>query len=176
MSGERKKFFFISSALTFAVLLTLAGGSFWAPRFLERNARVLTAARQEFQESGERRAILRRERERRDVLERARDELKAFFVNREDPLPFIEAVESLAAKSGVRVEFALASPGPDREPAMIYALTAAGSYPALMRFFNAFEELPQAIRVAELRLVKEPGVPELRLELTVKTFDARAAL
>lgn len=173
MAGESKKAFFITSAAILAILLTLAWGSLRAVRFLKKNAAILATARQELASSGERREALRRERSRRAVLERTREELKTFFVNQEDPLPFIEAVEALARRSGVGIELALVTQGAERESAMTYSITASGSYQPLMRFLNAFEQLPYAARIAELRFVGEAPARELRLELSAKTIGIK---
>lgn len=83
-------------------------------------------------------------------LEPASQIIRASFVDPQNPLPFIESLERLGARTGVTMTIALAGSGaaPER-----YSVSAAGSFPNVMAFLKALEATPYetALETADLR-------------------------
>ncbi len=192
MIAESRKRLLVTSGAVATLVLAMAALSISALRSLERYGRELERTRRALAAAEEQRAALEGERSRRGELETAREELRSFFVDASDPLPFIEAVEALSRSVGVSSELTLLSPAQAAAGTITYRLRARGTYSRIMQFLAAFEELPFAIKLANLSLATAeaavlPGgstagrpsrapLPGLELELTVKTAAAHADL
>lgn len=173
LAAAPRKFWFAVALIFFIVggfgVLGMVG-----LRTVRLNAKVLAEARKEL-------AVL--ELERKEIfaaervierLEREQSFIAASFANPADPLPFIQALEGLGRRSGLKLDLALASGvGPARSEA--YVLSTTGTFPAIVSFFKSLESLPFLIQVGNAELVQvDAGVtqaksgPLVRLAVTIR--------
>lgn len=81
--------------------------------------------------------------------------IESVYVNSENPLPFIEAIESLGTRTGVKVELSIAQgAGGEGEN---YRLSAAGSFHSTMTFFKTLESLPFIVEFGDISLRRTDG-------------------
>ena len=167
----RRRFWF-STAIASAAVLAVAALGGYGVAYVRRSAQVLVEAKRDLGALEKRRneidaavAALKR-------LDREARLIQGAFPSPADPLPFIERIEGLGRRAGVRVDLALA-PGTGGALGEEYVLKANGSFRRVMSFFQNLEALPFLVTFGDATLragagaapagVKQPPEPAIEL-------------
>lgn len=153
--GERK--FWIAVSAATAVVLALALAALLAVRAIYADWRLHAEAGRELARlEGKRGAVLAASSARRRLGEEERL-IRSSFVNPADPLPFIEAVEALGRRFGLKVELAVGSQG---SGGSAYLVRTRGSFRQVMPFFQKLESFPFLISIgdSEMRVGEEAAL------------------
>ena len=127
---------------------------------------------------------MREDRERaRDlavILERRKsdlDRIDKFFVNRERPVAFIEAIERLGAATGNKIAIDVAEARDDGQR-LGFRLTLEGGENNLLRYVRLLETLPYKLEMEETffqrNMPDSSGVPKTAAVRLILSFKVRA--
>lgn len=76
------------------------------------------------------------------------ERIRGFFVNRQEPIDFVERLEAIAAKTGTGIALEVdESSGSDD---IIFRITLEGTRASVARFVRALESAPYLVRVEEM--------------------------
>lgn len=90
-----------------------------------------------------------------ELLRAETDEIKAGFADPKSPLPFIETIEELGKRSGLKVDLALGSGS--GSGAGGYMLRAEGSFRGIFAFLGHLEALPFLAELGNAEIVRVSG-------------------
>lgn len=169
--------FWLTVFTALAVLAALSALAVFELRYVRVSWEVLSSGRRELsdfeRESGNLTAAA-------GALERLAPEqelLRSSFADPQEPLAFIESIESLGRRFGLKLELSLAG-GQGGDSVQAYAVTAAGTFRPAMSFFRNLESLPFLIELgdAEMRLfegvmdetAKKKSEPLVRLNIIIR--------
>lgn len=168
--------FWITAGATLALLALVSSLAFLAVRYVRERSVVLAEAHRELARlEARRRELVAAER----ILELRSGELAQIeraFADPSAPLPFIEGIEDLGRRVGVRVELKLGdAPAGGRSSA--YVVEARGAFRNVLTFLERMESLPflTRIRAVEFRRSERPdpespaGAAGTELTLAVET-------
>lgn len=165
--------FWIASALSAAIVFAALGLAIAAIRAVDSNNRVLETARRDLALLERRRSEYLSSRTALDHLAGERDLIRGAFPDPAAPLPFIETIEALGRRYGLRIELAFAQTA-ERMDGTAFLVTASGPFAGVMPFFGQLESLPflAELRSAELHLAAgtsgKPGeTPPVALTATI---------
>lgn len=168
--------FWLALLLTFMVYGAAFAAGIFGLGYIRANWQVLTSARRELAELEKRHQKIVAAAAALERLQSERELISSSLVNPAEPLLFIEKIEALGRRSGVKVELSLAS-GP-AGGSQNYILSANGTFRKVMSFFRNLESLPFLTDFGdvEMRLVESienhgtPGRPEslVRLVITIR--------
>jgi len=85
---------------------------------------------------------------------------RASFADPQDPLPFIEAVELLGRRLGVKVELTLASAAA-ADPADAYRVAVSGPFPQVAAFLRMLGSFPFLITTGDVELKRTGAITEM---------------
>lgn len=145
--------FWLAVFAALAVLAAFSALAVFELRYIRLSWEVLSSARREFSDLEKRRGNLTEAAEALGRLEPQRQLLRSGFAVPDQPLPFIESVESLGRRFGLKTELSLAG-GPGEGGVQTYSVSAVGTFRQAMSFLRNLESLPFLI---------EPGDAEMRL-------------
>lgn len=166
---------------TVATLLVAAAAGVYAygVRWIVRDWAILSAARADLERSEAARRALGAAERRIAAREQDIATIETSIADPANPLPFIEAVEGLGRRLGVKVELTLASPASAGE-ADAYLITASGPFPKVATFLERFGSFPFLVTTGDAEIIRTgaagAGVPlsdEVRLSLAVKILRPR---
>jgi len=101
--------------------------------------------------------------------------LQEFFVNRQSPVEFIEALEEIQRKTGSLVAVDINETPQEME--LVFRLTVEGGEKNLQNYLSAIELLPYLVRVEDLQYQKlSPSDPSVLPQSKGQTFGARMVL
>ncbi|MBI4132880.1 MAG: hypothetical protein HY473_02240 [Candidatus Sungbacteria bacterium] len=168
--SSRRKFWLLT--LLVAVLLAFAlGAGIAGVEYVRRAWWELAASRAEIERlAGEREAVTAAGRA---LVELSEDEalIRASFATPADALPFIESIEGLGRRSGVRAELSIAGGKGDPEE---YSLAATGPFRSVFMFFKHLESLPFLTQLSNAELQRSESMrsdstePTVRFTVTVR--------
>lgn len=106
--------------------------------------------------------------------------IEASFADPKNPLPFIEAVEALGRRLGVKAELTLASSA-SASQADAYLIAVSGSFPRAAMFLKLFEAFPFLVTFGDAEITRtgviteteHPSSDQVRLSLAVKILTFR---
>ena len=153
--GPGKKRFWVVTAVTAAVVAGMIGLELFLLAAVRRDARVLAAVRREL--------AIREEQQKAVVsagrvlgrLDTERALIETSFADPAEPLEFIETIERLARRLGLRVEFQLA--GERGQGADAYNVSVEGPFSEVFAFFQHLESPPYLVELDEVDLARSGG-------------------
>jgi len=157
-SAQRK--FLVVTLVAITVAVGVGAACVAAVGMALRQRTKLAEVRREGARLEEERAAVSAATRMLEAIARERELLAASFVDAAEPLPFIEAIEGLGRRAGVKVELALASGGSGGR-ADAYTVRASGSYPAVMAFLKHLESLPFLVDFGDVE-IRGGGAPAAR--------------
>lgn len=82
--------------------------------------------------------------------------IREFFVSRETPLPFIEALETLAKNTRNRVALDFAEEASSNDT-LAFRLTIEGSKSDVLRYLSLLEAMPYDVEIKDITFQKNPS-------------------
>ena len=155
-----KTFWFMAGGALVAVVLA-SGLGFGMIRYIQSKEETLRGLEAELALLEEQRSGAFAAAKVLGAVERDRTVIEASVADPAQPLPFIESIEGLAKRSGVRLELGVAA-GQGQARAAEYSLAVDGPFQSVVAFLRDLELLPFLIelRGAELnRLGASPAGP-----------------
>ncbi len=173
ISAARK--FWLALALSLGVVAGVLALVAYGVGYLRTSWEVLGGARREIAILERRDEDLRAALETLARLESEQAIIAAGFSNPADPLPFIELIEELGRRSGVRAELTVAPSASGRGGGEWYMLLAEGKFSAVMAFSKNLESLPFLAEFGNVELRRVSGIlgptekerPESALRLSI---------
>lgn len=106
--------------------------------------------------------------------------MRASFADPQDPLPFIETVELLGRRLGVKTELTLASPASVGQ-ADTYLVVVSGPFPKVATFLKFLEAFPFLVTLGDAEITRTGAITEIsapsgdsvRLSVAVKILILR---
>lgn len=155
-----KTFWFMSGGALVAVVLA-SGLGFGMIRYIQSKEKTLRGLESELALLEEQRSGAHVAAKILGTIERERIVIEASVADPAQPLPFIESIEGLAKRSGVRLELGVAA-GQGQARAAEYSLAVDGPFQSVVAFLRDLELSPflSELRGAELnRMSASPAGP-----------------
>ncbi len=171
MNDPQRRASYITIAVSFLLVTGLGGATFFLYQHLQ-------TVKTEIQSIQERIAILETEKSAiRDfqIIQMERktdiDHIKAFFIEKDRPLLFIETVEMLGRKTNTKLSLDAEVPK-QNEPHFTFRVTAEGTYRDVVRLLTLIERLPYEVAIRSYGitvLTADREKARLTIALQVKT-------
>lgn len=158
MSVAPRQYLWLSTAAVSAAVLIAAAAGIYGVRYVTTSWQILANARSELALLEARRSEIDTATSALDGLARQTELLEKAFADPADPLPFIEAIETLGRRSDVIVNLELA-PGSGGAAGEEYVLKAEGSFSQVAAFFQNLEALPFLIETGDASLEAGSSAP-----------------
>lgn len=130
-----------------------AGAYLYAITFIVDDWGLLSGARAKLESAEAARRNLSGAERKLVILDPEINDLKASFADPEAPLPFIEAVEGLGRRLGVKTELTLAATGANGR-ADNYRVVASGPFLRVATFFRLLESFPFLITIGDIEFTR----------------------
>jgi len=127
--------------------------------FIARDWTLLAEARADLVRAEAIRRNLNGAEQKRAALEPEIGVIQASFADPKNPLPFIEAVEFLGRRLGVKAELTLTSSG-SADQADAYLVAVSGSFPKVAMFLNLFEVFPFLVTMGDAEITRIGAITE----------------
>ena len=162
---SKQQFLIAAAAMGLAALTAVIAFGF-AVRYTLREWDVLAEARGELAGDEAVRRGVGQANAALDGIAAERALLESSFANPDDLLPFIESIEALARRIGVRAELALTSGG--NQPMDKYQINIEGEFRQVMLFLRTLESLPFLTTLGDTEISRtNPGVEASLVRLVV---------
>lgn len=150
-----KKRFWVVTALAGAAVVAMIGLDGWGFAAVRRDQRVLAAVRRELaiREEQQKAVVSAGRALKRLNTERAL--IESSFADPAEPLEFIETIERLARRLGLRAELQFA--GESGAGADAYDVSVEGPFSKVFAFFQRLESLPYLVKLDEVDLARSGG-------------------
>lgn len=170
--------FWVTAGVSAAAVVAAAAVAILLLGAVGRSATALATARRDLTMLEARRVEISAAAAAFEQLGAERAAIAASFASPSDPLPFIERVENLGRRFGLKVELALA-PGAGGAEGRDYAMRTAGSFRSVTSFFRSLESFPFLIEIGDAEFRRAEAVapsgragraePGVELDVSIRT-------